>query len=54
MSDQVDSLASASGKSLFPVSIRPRLVVNYASAAVESAIAGHGIKRVMSSQAAAA
>jgi DNA-binding transcriptional LysR family regulator len=46
--------ASAPGKSLLPISIRPRLVVNSASAAVDSAVAGHGITRVMSYQAAAA
>jgi DNA-binding transcriptional LysR family regulator len=46
--------ASATGKSLLPVSIRPRLVVNSAAAAVDSAVAGHGITRVMSYQAASA
>lgn len=46
--------ASASGKSLPPIPIRPRLVVNSAAAAVDSAAAGHGIARVMSYQAAAA
>ncbi len=46
--------ASASGRSLLPVPIRPRLVVNSAAAAVDSAVAGHGIARVMSYQAAAA
>jgi len=46
--------ASARGKSLVPVSIQPRLIVNSAAAAVDSAIAGHGVARVMSYQAAAA
>jgi len=46
--------ASAPGKSLLPISIRPRLVVNSASAAIDSAVAGHGITRVMSYQAAEA
>ena len=46
--------AAAPGKSLIPIPIRPRLVVNSASAAVDSAVAGHGITRVMSYQAAAA
>ena len=46
--------ASAPGKSLQPVPIRPRLVVNSASAAIDSAIAGHGIARVMSYQVSAA
>ena len=45
---------SASGKSLLPISVRPRLQVNSAEAAVDSAIDGHGIARVMSYQAAAA
>jgi DNA-binding transcriptional LysR family regulator len=45
---------SASGKALMPISIRPRLVVNSASAAVDSAVGGHGITRVMSYQAAEA
>jgi DNA-binding transcriptional LysR family regulator len=43
--------ATAPGKSLLPISIRPRLVVNSASSAVDSAVAGHGITRVMSYQA---
>ena len=46
--------ASPPGKSLLPISIRPRLVVNSASAAIDSAVAGHGITRVMSYQAAEA
>ena len=45
---------SPSGKTLLPVPIRPRLVVNSSSAAVDSAVEGHGITRVMSYQAAAA
>jgi DNA-binding transcriptional LysR family regulator len=36
------------------VAVRPRLVVNSAAAAVASAVAGHGITRVMSYQAASA
>jgi DNA-binding transcriptional LysR family regulator len=36
------------------IAVRPRLVVNSAAAAVASAVAGHGITRVMSYQAAAA
>jgi DNA-binding transcriptional LysR family regulator len=39
---------------LLPIVVRPRLVVNSAAAAVDSAIAGHGITRVMSYQAATA
>jgi DNA-binding transcriptional LysR family regulator len=45
--------SSQSGRSL-TVSVRPRLVVNSAAAAVASAVAGHGITRVMSYQAASA
>ena len=45
--------AAAPGRPLLPIPIRPRLVVNSASAAVDSASAGHGITRVMSYQAAA-
>ncbi len=44
--------ASASGRRLVPIAVRPRLVVNSAAAAVDSAVAGHGITRVMSYQAA--
>jgi DNA-binding transcriptional LysR family regulator len=46
--------AAKPGRPLLPVSIRPRLVVNSAAAAVDSAVEGHGITRVMSYQAAAA
>jgi DNA-binding transcriptional LysR family regulator len=46
--------AAARGRPLQSISIRPRLVVNSAAAAVDSAVAGHGITRVMSYQAAAA
>jgi DNA-binding transcriptional LysR family regulator len=46
--------ASTSDRRLVPIVIRPRLVVNSAAAAVDSAVAGHGITRVMSYQAAAA
>jgi DNA-binding transcriptional LysR family regulator len=46
--------ASTSGRSLLSISVRPRLRVNSAEAAVESAVAGHGLARVMSYQAAAA
>jgi DNA-binding transcriptional LysR family regulator len=46
--------ASAPSRPLLPVPIRPRLVVNSSSAAIDSAVAGHGITRVMSYQAAAA
>jgi DNA-binding transcriptional LysR family regulator len=46
--------ASSKGKQLLPIAIRPRLVVNAAAAAVDSAVAGHGITRVMSYQAAEA
>ena len=46
--------ASAPGKPLLPISIQPRLVVNSAAVAIDSAVAGHGITRVMSYQAAAA
>jgi DNA-binding transcriptional LysR family regulator len=45
---------AAPGRPLLPISFRPRLVVNSAAAAVDSAVAGHGITRVMSYQAAAA
>ena len=45
---------AVAGRPLLPISIRPRLVVNSAAAAVDSAAAGHGITRVMSYQAAAA
>ena len=38
----------------FPVSIQPRLIVNSAAAAADSAAAGHGVARVMSYQAAEA
>ena len=43
---------SKRGKSLLSIAVRPRLRVNSAAAAVESAVAGHGIARVMSYQAA--
>ena len=46
--------APASGRPQLAVAVRPRLVVNSAAAAVESAIAGHGITRVMSYQVATA
>jgi DNA-binding transcriptional LysR family regulator len=46
--------AAAPGRPLQPISIRPRLVVNSAATAVDSAVAGHGITRVMSYQAAKA
>jgi DNA-binding transcriptional LysR family regulator len=46
--------ASARGRSLFPVSVQPRLVVNSAATAVDSAVEGYGIARIMSYQAAAA
>ena len=46
--------AQVGGKPSPPVAIRPRLVVNSAAVAVESAEAGHGVTRVMSYQAAAA
>jgi DNA-binding transcriptional LysR family regulator len=46
--------ATAKRQSLVPVAVRPRLRVNSAEAAVDSAVAGHGIARVMSYQAAAA
>ena len=46
--------ASAPGKPLQPVSVRPRLAVDCAAAAIDAAVAGHGITRVMSYQAAAA
>lgn len=46
--------ATASRKSLLPIAVQPRLRVNSAEAAVDSAVAGHGIARVMSYQAAAA
>ena len=45
---------AAPGRALLPISIRPRLVLNSAAAAVDSAVAGHGITRVMSYQAAEA
>lgn len=44
----------APGRRLSPVVVRLRLVVNSAAAAVASAIAGHGIIRVLSYQTAAA
>jgi DNA-binding transcriptional LysR family regulator len=46
--------AAGPGRRLLPITIRPRLVVNSAAAAVASAIEGHGITRVMSYQAAEA
>ena len=46
--------ASASGRLRTSIDVRPRLRVNSAEAAVDSAVAGHGIARVMSYQAAAA
>ena len=46
--------ASAPGRPLTPIAMQPRLVVNSASAAIDSAIAGYGITRVMSYQAAQA
>lgn len=46
--------AAARGKALSPVSVQPRLIVNSASAATDSAVEGFGIARVMSYQAAAA
>jgi len=46
--------ASTSARSLLSISVRARLRVNSAEAAVDSAVAGHGIARVMSYQAAAA
>jgi DNA-binding transcriptional LysR family regulator len=46
--------SAAPGRPLLPIAVRPRLVVNSAAAAVDSAVAGHGITRVMSYQAAAA
>ena len=51
---EVWRFASASGRSLVSVAVRPRLRVNSAEAAVDSAVGGHGIARVMSYQAAAA
>ena len=39
------------GKGLVSVPVRPRLIVNCAEAAIDSAIEGHGIARVMSYQA---
>jgi DNA-binding transcriptional LysR family regulator len=50
------SFADGSGRrrALRTVSIRPRLIVNAASAAIDSALDGHGITRVMSYQVAAA
>ena len=47
-------IASARGKALFPVPIQPRLAVNSASAAADSAVEGHGVARVMPYRAAAA
>ena len=44
--------ASGGGKGLIAVPVRPRLIVNSASAAIDSAITGRGIARVMSYQAA--
>jgi len=46
--------APAAGRPLQPFAVRPRLVLNSALAAVQSAIGGHGITRAMSYQAAAA
>jgi DNA-binding transcriptional LysR family regulator len=46
--------ASVPGKPLLPISIQSRLVVNSAAVAVDPAVAGHRITRVMSYQAAAA
>jgi DNA-binding transcriptional LysR family regulator len=46
--------ATAPRRSLIGIAVRPRLRVNSAEAAVDSAVAGHGIARVMSYQAAAA
>ena len=51
---EVWRFATAPGRRLVPIAVRPRLVVNSAAAAVASAVAGHGITRVMSYQAAAA
>jgi DNA-binding transcriptional LysR family regulator len=45
--------AARSGKSIRPIAVLPRLMVNSAAAAVDSAREGHGIARVMSYQAAA-
>ncbi len=44
--------ASPATRRLLPIAVRPRLVVNSAATAVASAVAGHGITRVMSYQAA--
>ena len=44
--------SSAPGKPLLPILLRPRLVINSASATVDSAVDGHGVRRVMSYQAA--
>jgi DNA-binding transcriptional LysR family regulator len=46
--------AATAGKPMLSISVRPRLRVNSAEAALDSAVAGHGIARVMSYQAAAA
>ena len=46
--------ANPQRRSLLPIAVRPRLMVNSAAAAVDSAIGGHGITRVMSYQASAA
>lgn len=51
---EVWRFASAGGRRLVPIVIRPRLVVNSAGAAVDSAVAGYGVTRVMSYQAAGA
>jgi DNA-binding transcriptional LysR family regulator len=51
---EVWRFATTPGRPLRPIVVRPRLVVNCAASAVESAIAAHGITRVMSYQAAAA
>jgi DNA-binding transcriptional LysR family regulator len=49
---EVWRFAAAPGRALLSIAIQPRLVINSASAAVDSAVAGHGITRVMSYQAA--
>ncbi len=46
--------ATRAGKPLHGVAVTPRLIVNSAAAAVDSAREGHGIARVMSYQAASA
>jgi DNA-binding transcriptional LysR family regulator len=51
---EVWRFAATPGRPLLSIAIRPRLVVNSAAAAVDSAVAGYGITRVMSYQAAAA